>query len=468
MEITRSTQDRNKIVMGGYAYVKKQNLADGWEQFECERRRNYDGCKGTIKVKNDQVVVTTDHHHRPDPARNSVIKISAALKRRAQTTLDGTQAIIAGEVAGIDAAVAARLPAVKSMRRNTQRQRNAAHNNAAAVPQTRAALPNPLPQEYTVTNAGGPFLRWDSGDQDRILLFGSQEKLNALRNNSEWFMDGTFDSVPLIYTQLVTIHALVDGVCIPCVYALLPDKTQATYTSLCRELRNININGNIQPLQPRTILIDFELAVKNALEAVFPGVIVKGCFFHFSQNIWRKIQANGLQGRYQQEPAFVEDVGKIAALAFVPEADVQRYFNILNQNIDPALDVIMDYIEEYYLGMFRRGQFRRPRFPYSWWGVYDRVQDHLPRTNNAVEGWHNSFNAHVGSHHANIWKLIGVLKNDDDVSGVNLVKILQGNPPKNANPVYTRVNARVTTVVASYQNRAPLDYLRGIAHNIKV
>ena len=100
--------------------------------------------------------------------------------------------------------------------------------------------------------------------------------------------------------------------------------------------------------------------------------------------------------------------------------------------------------------------------------MYDRVQDHLPRTNNAVEGWHNSFNAHVGSHHANIWKLIGVLKNDDDVSGVNLVKILQGNPPKNANPVYARVNARVTTVVASYQNRAPLDYLRGIAHDIKV
>ena len=94
-------------------------------------------------------------------------------------------------------------------------------------------------------------------------------------------MDGTFDSVPLIYTQLVTIHALVDGVCIPCVYALLPDKNQATYTSLCRELRNININGNIEPLQPRTILIDFELAVKNALEAVFPGVIVKGCFLSF-------------------------------------------------------------------------------------------------------------------------------------------------------------------------------------------
>ena len=138
------------------------------------------------------------------------------------------------------------------------------------------------------------------------------------------------------------------------------------------------------------------------LEAVFPGVSVKNCFFHFSQNIWRKVQANGLQGRYQEEPAFAEQVEKIAALAFVPEADAQRYFNVLSQNVDQDLDVIMDYIEEYYLGVFRRGRFRRPRFPITRWGVYDRVNAQLPRTNNAVEGWHNSFNGHVGSHHANI------------------------------------------------------------------
>lgn len=465
MEITQSNQNRTKIVTNdGYAYVKKDNLAGGWESFECERRRNYDGCKGKIKVNGNQFVVSQPHHHAPNPARNEVLKIRTAIKRRAQTTLDGTQAIIAGALAGVDAAVAAQLPAVKSLRRGTQRNRNAGNNNAVAVPQTRAALPHPLPPDYTMTNAGTPFLRWDSGDQDRILLFGSQEKLDALQNNSNWFMDGTFDSVPLIYTQLVTLHALVDGISIPCVYALLPDKTQATYTRMLRELRNIpGIN-----LQPQTVLIDFEVAEKNALEAVFPGVSVKGCFFHFSQNIWKKVQGNGLVDRYKQEPAFAEQVGKIAALAFVPEADVQRYFNILSQNIDQDLDIIMDYIEEYYLGVFRRGRFRRPRFPISWWGVYDRVNAQLPRTNNAVEGWHNSFNGHVGSHHANIWKLIEVIKNDDDVSRVNLVKILQGNPPNNANPVFARMNARILTVVASYANRQPLDYLQGIAHNIKL
>ena len=104
MEITQSNQNRTKIVTNdGYAYVKKDNLAGGWESFECERRRNYDGCKGKIKVNGNQFVVSQPHHHAPNPARNEVLKIRTAIKRRAQTTLDGTQAIIAGALAGVDA-----------------------------------------------------------------------------------------------------------------------------------------------------------------------------------------------------------------------------------------------------------------------------------------------------------------------------------------------------------------------------
>ena len=88
-------------------------------------------------------------------------------------------------------------------------------------------MPLPLPQDYTTTNAGLPFLRYDSGDQDRVLMFVTDERLTVLEDNSDWFIDGTFDTVPLIYMQLLTIHAKVNGKVIPCVYVLLPDKTQA-------------------------------------------------------------------------------------------------------------------------------------------------------------------------------------------------------------------------------------------------
>ena len=64
MEITQSNQNRTKIIL--------LNLAGGWESFECERRRNFDRCKGKIKVNGNQFVVTHPHHHAPNPARNDV------------------------------------------------------------------------------------------------------------------------------------------------------------------------------------------------------------------------------------------------------------------------------------------------------------------------------------------------------------------------------------------------------------
>ena len=432
MEVTKTQKNNSKILHGGFAYVSTHKvLKDGWVSYECELRRRYRGCTGRVRVKDDTVLITNPHSHAPNPAQNETIKTVVAMKDRAQHTLDTPQQILGNTLAGVQDAVAAQLPTLNSCRRNIRRQRKAA-GNILAVPASRATLPSPLPQEFTTTNAGLPFLRYDSGDQDRILLFGTDEKLNVLENNENWYIDGTFDSVPLIYTQLFTIHARVQGKVIPCIYVLLPNKTEVSYTSALRELFRMK-----PTLNPSTVLIDFELAIKNGLESVFPGADIYFCFFHFCQNIWRKIQANGLQQRYQDDFDFVTQVRMIAALAFVPGNDVDRVFALLSNNLDQDLDPILDYIEENYIGVIRRGRFRRPRFAYAMWGVYDRVMNDLARTNNAVEGWHNRFNRHVGCHHADIWKLIGVLKKEDDLSRVDLVHIRQGLNVADRNPVYT-------------------------------
>ena len=86
-------------------------------------------------------------------------------------------------------------------------------------------------------------------------------------------------------------------------------------------------------------------------------------------------------------------------------SDIDQVFNTLSNNIGHDLDIILGYIEDNYIGAYRRGHYRAPRFAYDMRGVCDRVQTELPRTNNAVEGWHNRFNRHVGWHHENIWKL---------------------------------------------------------------
>ena len=67
---------------------------------------------------------------------------------------------------------------------------------------------------------------------------------------------------------------------------------------------------------------------------MFPDIVVKGCLFYFTQNIHRKIQANGQQVQYQQEPGFVTQVRMIAAVAFIPGNDIDRVFNILSYDND--------------------------------------------------------------------------------------------------------------------------------------
>ena len=159
---------------------------------------------------------------------------------------------------------------------------------------------------------------------------------------------------------------------IPCVNALLPDKTQVTDALVFREL--LNINGNLPPI---SVLIDFELGSKNALEAVVLEAPVKGCFFHFTQNIWKKIQENGLQVRYQQDPAFVTEATMIVALSFVPDDDVNRVFNTLSSNIDQALDVILDYLRTITLGFSDEVISAMYVSHMKCGGVHDHVQKEL-------------------------------------------------------------------------------------------
>ena len=130
---------------------------------------------------------------------------------------------------------------------------------------------------------------------------------------------------------------------IPCIYALLPDKSEDTYRRFFEEVRNtLDLEHS-----PQDIMIDFEIAAINAVAAInaFEGTEMKGCFFHLCLNLWKRIQRSGLQQRCIDDAEFANTLGMIAALAFVPPDEVKAYFeqycdyaqNLYNDNCDPII-----------------------------------------------------------------------------------------------------------------------------------
>ena len=87
----------------------------------------------------------------------------------------------------------------------------------------------------------------------------------------------------------------------------------------------------------------------------------------------------------------------LAALAFVPRNLVLHYFEALSDDIPAELEPLYKYFEDNYLGRpARHGQQRELNFAIEMWSMYQRAELGLPRTNNAVEGWHTSFQHTVG------------------------------------------------------------------------
>lgn len=201
----------------------------------------------------------------------------------------------------------------------------------------------------------------------------------------------------------------------------------------------------------------------------FLGIEVNGCYFHFGQNIWRKLQAEGKTADYITDLTFAAKVKKLMALAFVPETDVVLVFeNIVNDIEFRPLDFLLDYFEDTYIGRQRRGRRTQPRYPVSTWTQYDRVMQSLPRTNNAVEGWHNAFNNSVSIAHPTPARLARKLQQEEHAVAVRRVQNGAGLPAPKKRKIYERVDCALDTMVRRYDVANWSTYLADIARLINI
>ena len=322
-----------------------------------------------------------------------------------------------------------------------------------------------IPEEYARLASGEVFLLHDSGvgDEERILIFGTERTVNLLHAADHWYMDGTFKIVPELFFQLYTIHGSTNaGFIVPCLFVLLPNKTGGTYDRLFDLVKNLRPN-----MEPVTVMMDFEKAPMNSAEAAFPRAAITGCFYHLSQSVYRKIQSEGLQNTYTTDEAFALHAQMIPALAFVPVNDVITAFEALQDDAPAELAPILDYFEDNYVGRPRRRNRANPLYALATWNVSNRVHDQLPRTNNHVEGFHRKMVAALTAYHPCLWKFLNVLKKEQALTNVILNQMDAGQEAPQQRRQDRATTQRLEAITRDYGNRQPLDYLRGTAHNIR-
>ncbi|XP_069114505.1 uncharacterized protein [Argopecten irradians] len=218
-------------------------------------------------------------------------------------------------------------------------------------------------------------------DSQRLLIFATADQLDLLVNMRTWYVDGTFKVVKRPFVQLFSIHGFVTAddnenaaKQVPLVFVLMTRRQTSDYVKVFEALLD---------LLPRraavqTLVADFEKATWAAARVTIPGVVIRGCNFHWNQAIWRKVQEVGLQVEYMQKTDVYTTIRRVMALPFVPSDEVENCFNMIRvpEGGNEKMEQLCRYVD--------RNWIHSQTFPIQSWNVFGVST----RTNNDCEGWH--------------------------------------------------------------------------------
>ncbi|XP_046343376.2 uncharacterized protein LOC124124274 [Haliotis rufescens] len=184
-----------------------------------------------------------------------------------------------------------------------------------------------------------------------------------------------------------------------------------------------------QPFNPETFQVDFEVAAIRALRTEFQGSDIKGCFFHFTQAIWRKTQELGL---------------------------ADAWIDSMNQSPDvPNADEFNDYIVTNWVDY-------EARFPLSLWNHH---QTFGPSTNN-----NGRLNASLNHRHHNLYRFIEIIKKIEKSEKTKLSQLDLGAAPPARKRVYKEIDNRLSRLKDQLSQgvKTPLQFLDAFGKLLKM
>lgn len=333
------------------------------------------------------VLITVAHTHQPDITRKQKLINDVKYKQMAESTKENPRDIMINVQKCDDEDVVVKNSNYENIRQVISRVRKEKSGYGANAKTLDTII---IPDNLKNTYRGSLFYYSNSGvnDPNRVLIFTTDENLRLLEKHGDWYCDGTFSITPVLFYQLYTIHIVVNNKDLPLVYGFLPNKTQATYIKFFRMIKSFISKD------PISVNVDFEKSVFNGIKKVFVNTHIYGCYFHLTQNFWRKMTKLGMLEKYYSSSECKNGFLMLKALAYVPESDVGYVFRQLKKFLGKSFSELLKYVSKYYIGTKSRGA----RFPIPTWNLYSRVLANMPKTNNNVESWHNVFTVHEKKH----------------------------------------------------------------------
>ena len=210
-------------------------------------------------------------------------------------------------------------------------------------------------------------------------------------------------------------------------------------------------------LQPSAVMADFVLAdfvfTIQTVELQFPSTTIMGCYFHFSQCIWHKVQALGLATTYSSDRCYSQALHPQDCCTFIRpsnllEGGLVRYQSKLPKHtrhfrlhrllwvyLDMWKGSLLGYVEgELYFHIIVTNIHSLCSLSYSFPPrMWNHFQNSSPRTNNHLEGWHYRLNRLARKAHPNLFETIELIKNEQASKEVQMIQLAAGGQPRPKN-----------------------------------
>lgn len=462
-KFVQSEKGKPMLLVDGYLFVKDKELKNK-KYWKCQNYKKY--CKCRARTDGDEVIsVSGEHNHAGNPVNVEVRRFMEKIKNDSKETRDSPQYVILNAASDISNLTVPALPPLSSIKRTIRRVRQ---REICGLPIPNHRKDITFSEEFTKTNRGDDFLLFDSGPtDDRMLIFSTQQNLNVLDSCQNVFMDGTFKTVPVIFDQLYTIQGLKNGFFLPLIFGLLPNRKEETYLKFVKIIKALVPFSNLH-----SITTDFEPTMIKAVRTEFDSVNLYGSFFNLGHCLYKKVCAFDLKEKYNTDAHFSLSIRMLLALAFVPTELVYDVFGALvDEAVYPqeALPVV-DYFEDTWLGRPSiRNSRRPPIFDLKMWSCFDRMQQGLPETNNAIEIWHRAFLHQVSANRPTIWTFLEALKREQSLNEINIEKLLSGME-REINTKECRISAKQLKKLTEsfHEHTSIVDYLCAVAHNLRL